>query len=122
MAGQRIGGIAFFKINGAQYSIRGKFEVMPMTSKKTGVVGQDGPQGKTSMPVLPGFKGTLTDLGGVSVQALQDIDDAPMTLEQDNGKVWILRDGWLEGEVTVNTEEGSYEAEFRGMDMNEQTA
>jgi hypothetical protein len=45
-----------------------------------------------------------------------------MTLECDNGKTWILRDGWLEGEISVNTEEGSYDAEFRGMDMQELTA
>jgi hypothetical protein len=31
-------------------------------------------------------------------------------------------DGWLEGEISVNTEEGSYDAEFRGMDMQELTA
>lgn len=119
---QRIGGIAYFKINGAQYSIRGKFEVMPMSKKKTGFAGQDGVQGFTEMPVVPGFKGTLTDLGGVSVQQLQDLEDATMTLEQNNGKTWILRDGWLEGELSVNTEEGSYDAEFRGEDMQELTA
>lgn len=119
---QRIGGIAYFKIDGAQYSIRGKFEVMPLTEKKTGVVGQDGPQGFTRAPLMPGFKGTITDLGGVSVQALQDLEDATMTLECDNGKVWTLQGGYLEGEISVNTEEGSYDAEFRGMDMQELTA
>lgn len=122
MAAQRVGGIAFFKIDGAQYSIRGKFEVMPMNTKKTGVSGQDGVHGFTEMPALPGFKGTITDLSGVSVQQLQDLAQSTMTLEQDNGKVWILRDGWLEGEISINTEEGSYDAEFRGMDMRELTA
>jgi hypothetical protein len=48
---------------GAQYSIKGKAEVMPLTEKKTGVVGQDGPHGFTHAPLLPGFKGTITDLG-----------------------------------------------------------
>lgn len=122
MAAQRIGGIAYFKIGGAQYSIKGKFEVMPNSTKKTGVVGQDGPQGFSEMPILPGFKGTITDLGGVSVQALQNLENEVITLEQNNGKTWILTDGWLEGEISVNTEEGSYDAEFRGMSMNEQTA
>lgn len=122
MAAQRIGGIAYFKIDGAQFSIRGKFEVMPMTTKKTAVTGQDGVQGFTEMPVAPGFKGTITDLGGVSVQQLQNLEDSTMTLEQANGKTWVLRDGWLEGEVSVNTEEGSYDAEFRGKNIQEQTA
>lgn len=122
MAAQRIGGIAFFKIDGAQYSIKGKFEVMPMSTKKTSVVGQDEVQGFTETPVAPGFKGTITDLGGVSVQQLQALEDSTMTLEQNNGKTWVLRDGWLEGEISVNTEEGSYDAEFRGKAMKELTA
>lgn len=122
MAAQRIGGRAFFKIDGSQYSIRGKFEVMPLNEKKTGVAGQDEVHGFTATPSIPGFKGTITDLGGVSVQQLQDLEDSTMTLECDNGKTWILSEGWLEGELSVNTEEGSYDAEFRGKDMQELTA
>jgi hypothetical protein len=122
MAAQRVGGIAYFKIDGAQFTIKGKFEVMPNNRKKTTAVGQSEVIGFTESPVAPGFKGTITDLGGVSVQQLQDLENSTMTLEQDNGKTWILRDGWLEGEISVNTEEGSYDAEFRGMDMQELTA
>lgn len=121
MAAQRVGGIAYFKIDGAQYSIKGKFEIMPFKTKKTSFIAQDGVVGFTETPVTPGMKGTITDLGGVSVSALQNLEGSTMTLEQNNGKVWVLSDGWCEGEITVGTEEGTYDAEFRGMDMQEQT-
>jgi hypothetical protein len=115
---QRIGGIAYLKINGAQYSLRGKAEIMPLSIEKTSVVGQDGPHGYTQKPKMPGFKMTITDLGGVSVVALQSLTGGVITLELDNGKTWILRD-WLEGEISVNTEEGSFDTEFRGLNMKE---
>lgn len=122
MAAQRIGGIAYLKIDGSQWTLKGKAEVMPMTSKKTAVTGQDTVHGFSEMPLAPGFKMTITDLGGVSVQQLQDLDDSNITLECSNGKTWILSGAWLEGEISVNTEEGSYDAEFRGIDMQELTA
>ena len=48
--------------------------------------------------------------------------EADMTVELHNGKTFILVDGWVEGEITINTEEGSYDVEFRGLDMQEQVA
>ena len=51
MAAERVGGVAYFKIEGAQYSLKGKAEVMPLTEKKTTVTGQDGVHGFTRSPL-----------------------------------------------------------------------
>lgn len=118
---QRIGGTVFFKINGAQYSVRGKAEIYPFTTKKTAVIG-DVAQGFTETALAPGFKIDITDLGNVSVQQLQSLSAGTMTFEANSGKSWILINAWCEGEITVNQDEGSYTAEFRGLAMNEQLA
>ncbi len=119
MAQQRIGGFLVFKIDGVQYSARGAFKYQPLTTEKTGRAGQDGPHGFTEMPVVPYIEGELTDLGGVSVQALQALDDSTFTLELANGKVVILRNGWVSGQIPVDTTEGKYPIKLEGKNCYE---
>lgn len=120
MASQRIAGFCFFKIDGAQYPARGDFEYQPLDTSKEGVAGQDGVHGYKEMPVIPHIKGKVTDLGGISVQALQALTDSTVTLELANGKVVILRDAWVKGEIAVNSQDGSYEITLEGKSCIEQ--
>ena len=39
--GQRVAGIAFFKINGNLLPLRGNFTVSPSAVERTGIAGQD---------------------------------------------------------------------------------
>lgn len=122
MAANKIGGIAYLKIDGAQYSLKGSFSYSPQTTTKEGVAGQDGPHGYTEKPRCPSMKATLSDLGGVSVTTLAALTDVTVIAELNNGKVVTLTDAWIKGEITVNTEDGTYEVEFEGMDVNEEVA
>lgn len=115
MAGIRIAGICYVKVDGAQYAARGSFEVQPFTTKKEAVVGSDAPHGFKEMPIVPHIKGKFTDLPGISVSALQNITQSTITIECANGKTYILRDAWVRDEITVNTEEGEYEVTFEGL-------
>jgi hypothetical protein len=119
MAGNRVGGTIYFTIDGTQYPARGKFEYSPLTSEKKNFAGQDGHVGYTEMPKVPFIKGDLTDLGSITVSGLQTLDVSTVTLELANGKTVILSNAWLEGEVSVSAEEGSYPVEFRGSAINE---
>ena len=122
MASQKIGGVAFLKVDGVQYSLRGNLKIMPLTSTRTGVAGQDGVHGTTRKPVVPYMEMDISDLGGLSVKALQAIDNSTITAELDNGKVYILVNGWYAGEAVVDSMDGKVGARFEGMDCQEQTA
>lgn len=122
MAAQLIGGVAYLKIAGAQYSLKGKFEWSPQKFTREGVPGQDGPHGFTKKPKIPSMKATLSDLGGVSVSTLADLENITLITELANGKVVTLMDAWVKGDITVNSEEGTYDVEFEGMDFLEEVA
>jgi hypothetical protein len=119
---QRIAGTLFFKIDGTQYPAKGKFTYSTLTTEKTGVVGVDGPHGYKEVPVLPFIKGTITDMGKLSLSQLQNIKKSVITLELANGKTVTLRDSWLEGKAEANADEAEVEVEFRGMSALEQVA
>lgn len=119
---QRVAGVCFVKVDGAQLAARGSWEWSPFTSKKEGVAGQDQVHGFKEMPTVPYIKGKITDLGGVSVSKFQNFKNSTVTLETASGKVIVLRDAWVKDEIVVNSEDGSYDAHFEGMSINEQTA
>jgi Phage tail tube protein len=54
----------------------------------------------------------LSDLGGISIVALQQADIGLATLVLGNGKVIIGQAGWVADEPEVNTEEGKYEVKL----------
>lgn len=122
MAANAIAGTLYVKIDGTQYPVKGKFKYSPLTSVKTGVAGADGPHGFNVKPKMPSVKGTLTDLGRLSVSQLQSLQSSTLTLELVNGKTFILSQAFLEGDIEVDTDEGEYEVEFKGMSAIEQVA
>jgi hypothetical protein len=121
MAAERVAGVCYFKIAGAQYPLKGKFEYSPQMTIKEAIVGQDGVHGYKEMPRAPGMKAMLTDLGGISITKLMALKGVTFTSELANGKIIILRDGWVEGDTSVNSEDGSYDVEFKGKACQELT-
>lgn len=119
MAAQRIGGTAFLRVDGAQIPIRGDWTYRANKIKRESIAGQDGVHGYTEMPVVPGMKGKVTDLGGISTQALHALKPAVITLELNNGKVITGIDGWVVGEIESASADGSYDLEWGFMDCIE---
>jgi len=122
MALQRVGGICYLKVDGTQYALRGSLKVQPLSQKREMVVGQDGVHGVKVTPIVPYIEGEFTDLGGLSLVSLGDIEGATVTAELANGKVYALRDaGWV-GEHPIDTAEGKLPFRFEGVECLEQTA
>jgi hypothetical protein len=117
--GQRLGGVAYLKVDGNQIPLRGNFTIHPQQTHRSGVAGQDGPQGFTEMPVLPAIEADVTTDPGYSIRAALDITDATVTAELANGMVYVLRNAWVAEEVTVNTAEGSAKFTWQGLSMDE---
>lgn len=119
MASQRIGGVLNFTIDGNPYSVRGNFEVMPSSVKREGVAGQDGVHGYTETPVVPGIKGDLSTVPGLSLVDLENIIDSTIQCSLANGRTYVLRDGWCNSAFTINSAEGRVGVDFGGMSCDE---
>jgi hypothetical protein len=114
MACVSIGGIAYVKVDGTQYMLRGDLVVSWATTSRTGVAGMDGIHGYTEAPVIPYIHATFTDTGGLSMQQFHDMCDVTVTAELQNGKHYILVKAWVAGVQELNTTEGSIAVQFQG--------
>lgn len=119
MAAVSVGGIAYVKINGKQYMLRGDLVVSWDTLKRTGVAGQDSVHGYTETPAVPYIKATFTDTGGLSLADFQVMRDVTVTAELHNGKHYILVNAWAADVRELNTSDGQVAVHFEGMACEE---
>jgi hypothetical protein len=110
--GQRIGGLLYVIIDGVQYALKGSWTVTPTNRKRENVAGQDGTNAYTETPTVPGAKGDLMTVPGLSVQALQAITNSSMTLALANGTTYVLAGAWSVPPFEVDTAEGKVGVEF----------
>jgi hypothetical protein len=115
MAVAKIGGVAFLKVDGYQYMLRGDLAVSFDAFERKGIAGQDGVHGYTETPRVPYLSAKITDTGGLSLQALARVTDATVTVELANGKIYLLRNAWAAEARELNTQDGSLEVRFEGL-------
>jgi len=115
----RVGGLISFKVDGDVYFAKGNFTYNLGRPKKQGVVGADRVHGYKETPQVPYVEGEITDRQEMSLEALQAIDEATVTLELANGKVIVLRQAWYASDGVGNTEEGNIECRFEGISAEE---
>ena len=116
------GGIALLKINGTQYQLRGSFKVRIGGIQRSGIAGADGVHGWNEKYEVPGYDADIGDSGGLSLQMLQAITGATITLELHSGKAYALHDAFLEGPLELDGVEGKFSAKFGGSRLLEITA
>jgi hypothetical protein len=119
---RRIAGVAFIYVDGRQYPLRGNLTVSIDTLTRTGVAGMDGVHGFTETPRVPFIEGDFSDLGGLSLLALQAMDDVTVTVELANGKVYVLRNAWTSTAREFKGAEGQATVRFEGMAAEELAA
>lgn len=117
--GNRLGGTLAFTIDGNQYSVRGNFEVTPSSVKREGIAGQDYVHGYTEMPIVPGIKGDLTTVPGLSLETLQAITNSTIQCTIGNGTTYVLTQAWTNAAFAINTAEGRVGVEFQGITCEE---
>lgn len=116
MANPRVGGTIFFKSNGKQFSVAGEFTYNLGKVKRDAVVGHDGVHGFKELPQAPMMNGQFTDNYDMDLENdLLNITDETLTLELNNGKTIVMRNGFYTGSGDVTTEEGKIVAEFSGL-------
>jgi hypothetical protein len=119
MACRRIAGVAYIFVDGAQYPLRGDLTVSTDTIEREGVAGMDGVHGFTESPRVPWIEGSISDLGGLSLMALQAMCDVTVTVELANGKVYVLRNAWTSTAREFDAAEGQATVRFEGMSAEE---
>jgi hypothetical protein len=119
MANRRVGGIAYLKVDGDQYPLRGNFTVSPLTSERNGVAGQDYVHGYTETPRVPFIEGDVTLVPELSVEDLGDVVDATVTAELANGSTYVLTEAWTRRAFELNAAEGMVRVRFEGVECYE---
>lgn len=117
--GTRIAGIAFLKVNGDQFPLRGNFIVSPSPTERTGIAGQNGVHGFIELPRVPFIEGDISLTADVSMDVVDAVTDATITAELANGHVYVLRNAWTKSAQELNTNDGMSRIRWEGMECIE---
>lgn len=120
MPSNKVGGIAYVKIDENQYPLRGNLKYAPGKRERESVVGQDGEvHGIKEMGKAPFIEMDVTDRGDISIEQLQDITDGTVTAELNNGKVFVLKNAAVMNQIENDTAEGQFTLRFEGKEGKE---
>jgi hypothetical protein len=122
MASNAIGGTAYLKIDGTQYKMRGNWKVAPNAVMRKGVAGMDGTHGYSESYQVQYAEGDISDAGGLSIQALQNLTNNTVTLALVNGKTYVVVNAWYASPGELDVVQGQTTVRFEGMDVEEMLA
>ena len=115
MAGKKIGGIAYFKIDGEAYSLSGDIEVPMYTENRESVIDVTGNVvGYKSTYSAPYAKGTFFVPKDFPIDRLFKQEDMTVTIEFENSKVYTLSGALVVGETPYNAADGTVPLQFDG--------
>jgi hypothetical protein len=116
---QRIAGIAFLKVDGDLYPLRGNFTVSPSALERAGIAGQDYVHGYSELPRVPYIEGDVSTVPELSTENVESIVNSTVTAELANGKTYVLREAWCRAALELNTREGQMRLRFEGVSCDE---
>jgi len=119
---QRIAGVAFWSVDGRQLALRGNIEVMPSRMERTGIAGLDSVHGFSELPIVPYISGDVSTVPGTSVEDVDAVIDATITVELVNLNVYVLRNAWRAERSTINGRDGQFNVKFEGLTCDELVA
>jgi hypothetical protein len=117
-----VGGVAYLWADGIQLRVRGDFKVQAMNFQMEGVAGQDGVHGYKRVPIIPEVSANVSDDGSLSIQTLATMTNATITIELDNGKVYVYQQAWFNGPAELDTGEGQIPVKFQSRTAYEELA
>jgi len=116
---QRIAGIAFLKVDGDQYPLRGNFTVSPSALERAFIAGQDYVHGYSELPRVPWIEGEVSLVPSLNIEDVEQIINATVTAELANGKVYVLREAACKAAHELNTRDGQVRIRFEGVTCDE---
>ena len=115
----RIAGVAYLKVDGNQYPLRGNFVVSPSVVERTGIAGQDYVHGYSELPRCPGISGDVSLVPELNVDDVERVVNATVTAELANGKTYVLREAWCRAAHELQTRDGQVMVRFEGTSCDE---
>lgn len=119
MAVNRIGGTIQVTINGKVYSPKGEFTYRINKKKREGMTTAVDVPGYIETPLIPFLEGEITDSKNLDVQALQEVEDATITLLLANGKTVVFEHAWYAADGDIGTQEGNIQVRFEAKSAEE---
>jgi Phage tail tube protein len=117
--GIRIAGVAYLKVDGDQYPLRGNFTVSPSAVERAGIAGQDYVHGYSELPRVPYIEGDVSLRPEISIEDVEAITNATVTAELANGRTYVLREAWTRAAFDLNTHDGMTRIRFEGTSCDE---
>ena len=111
---QRIAGVCYCKVDGAQLEISGDVEIPLTEFKREAVMGLSGPAGFKETALEPYIKVVALFTPDFPLNQLRTNTTLTITAELANGVVYTLSDAFVRGEPKVKPVEGTIELEFSG--------
>ena len=110
----RIAGVAYIKVDGTQYEVKGGVEAPLTQTKREPVMGLNGQMGykETAREQYVKFDAGFT--ADFPITSLNNATNATITVEFANGKIYTLTNAYETGESSANGEEGSVGLYFSG--------
>ena len=115
----RIAGIAFLKVDGRQYPLRGNFTVSPTAVERAGIAGQDYVHGYSELPRVPFIEGDVSLDPALAMEDVERTISATVTAELANGTIYVLREAWCRSAFDLNTHDGMVRVRFEGASCDE---
>lgn len=111
---ERISGTVYLSVDGRTLPLVGNFEYSSATSMRETKTGMDTVHGYSQKP-KPGFiAGTVRDMGGLTVEELNDMTNVNIFAELANGKNVSGRNMAQVGDISAKSEEGEIEVRWEG--------
>lgn len=116
---QRKGGFIRVQVNSTLYDAKGDATYNLGNPKRDAILGARKVHGFTEKVQVPFLEIKFTDNAGLDLNALQNLEDATVTLELANGKVVVWREAWYASEGNANSAEGEIDARFESVSAEE---
>ncbi|MEZ2293096.1 phage tail tube protein [Variovorax sp. RCC_210] len=113
--GNRVAGVCYVKVDGAQLEVKGGLECPINNRKREAIVASAGVAGFKETTVVPYVKLTAIFTADFPKEKISAATDMTITAEYANGEVYTLSDAFLANESAAKGEEGEIELEFNGM-------
>ena len=111
---KRVAGVAYLKVDGNQFSIKGSWEIPLNSTVKEPVMGVAGHVGHKETAMIPYMKGDVVFEPDFPIQTLNNLTNATITVECANGQTATLTNAYVRGEIPVDIIEGAVPLEFAG--------
>lgn len=115
----KIGGTAYIKTDGKQWTLGASMSVKINTVSRTGVMGLSGSGGYTEEHTPAYIEGEFLNVRDFSAKDLMDIDDATVVAELVNGKTYMLSHAWFAGDVVTDSAAGTIPFRFEALEGEE---